>query len=124
MPQAQVSPEQSQSSPQPTGKTPAGFHNRLSEPHLDADPAPESILKLSAADPDSADEYLHHIIIGSPLAVERAIRMLHVLRYVEQHRWTPQIPVREEGLRITPHEGQVLSYLLCSSPKRSGPGVN
>ncbi len=82
-------------------------------------PAPESILRLTRPDPETDDEYLHHIIIGSPKAVEDTIKLLHVLQYVENRRWTPLIPIREQGLRITPNEGQVLSYLVRQQPKRS-----
>ena len=75
-------------------------------------PVTQPVLKLSAPAPGSGKEYLHHILIGSPEAVKDAIKLLHVLRYVEGRRWTPLIAIREQGIRITPNKGEVLSYLM------------
>ncbi len=93
-------------------------HSRPRETNPDIEPNTESILNLSAPHPSSGDDYLHHILIGSPKAVQDTIKLLHVLRYVEGRLWTPLIAIREQGLRITPNEGEVLSYLVRQHLKR------
>ena len=64
------------------------------------------------------DSHLRHLLIGSPEGVRHAIERLHVLQYVEHRLWTPLITVPEQGIRITPAQGQVLSYLVQQRPLR------
>ncbi|MGB3612262.1 MAG: hypothetical protein WBA10_00615 [Elainellaceae cyanobacterium] len=40
------------------------------------------------------------------------------MQYVERRQWTPLITIQEEGIRITPAQGQMLSYLLQQQPIR------
>ena len=62
-------------------------------------------------------DYIHHILIGSPQGVLQAINRLHLGHRIERHRWTPLIAVRNAGIHITPHQGQVISYLIQQHPK-------
>ena len=50
--------------------------------------------------------------------MQEAIARLHLLDYVQRHYWTPLITVPPQGLRITPAQGQVLSYLVQQRPLR------
>ncbi|MGF1515901.1 MAG: hypothetical protein ACFB5Z_19690 [Elainellaceae cyanobacterium] len=69
-------------------------------------------LNLPNPGPDANYDYVHHIIIGSPQGVADAINQLHMGQRIERHRWTPLIAIREDGVKITPAQGQVLSYLI------------
>ncbi|MGB3613522.1 MAG: hypothetical protein WBA10_06975 [Elainellaceae cyanobacterium] len=87
------------------------------EPHIptliEPSPAPGCVGPLGPV----ADSHLRHIIIGSPEGVRHAIERLHLLQYVEGRLWTPLIPITEQGIRITPAQGQVLSYLVLQRPR-------
>ena len=50
--------------------------------------------------------------------MRHAIERLHLLHYVERRYWTPLIAIREQGIHITPAQGQVLSYLVQQRPIR------
>ncbi|MGB3614607.1 MAG: hypothetical protein WBA10_12510 [Elainellaceae cyanobacterium] len=74
---------------------------------------PEAAPNLLTTPPRTYDgEIIRHIVIGSPEAVRDAIYVLHNKRYADQALWTKLIPIGEAGVRITPNEGQVLSYLM------------
>ncbi len=77
-----------------------------------------AIPTLVEPSPSPGCEYLRHLLIGSPEGVRHAIERLHVLQYVEHRLWTPLITVPEQGIRITPAQGQVLSYLVQQRPLR------
>ena len=62
-------------------------------------------------------DYIHHILIGSPQGVLQAINRLHLGHRIERHRWTPLIAVRDQGIHITPNQGQVISYLIQQQPR-------
>ncbi len=96
---------------------------RLDSP-LEAEPAIPTLIEPSPAPgcvgPSGPveDSHLRHIIIGSPEGVRHAINRLHVLQYVEWRLWTPLIAIGEQGVHITPAQGQVLSYLVQQRPLR------
>ncbi len=96
---------------------------RLDSP-LEAEPAIPTLVEPSPAPgcvgPSGPveDSHLRHIIVGSPEGVRHAINRLHVLQYVEWRLWTPLIAIGEQGLHITPAQGQVLSYLVQQRPIR------
>ena len=87
---------------------------RLDSP-LDAEPHIPTLLEPS---PAPGCEHLRHLLIGSSAGVQEAIARLHLLDYVQRHYWTPLIAVPPQGLRITPVQGQVLSYLVQQRPLR------
>ena len=87
---------------------------RLDSP-LEAEPHIPALLEPS---PAPGCEHLRHLLIGSPAGVQEAIARLHLLDYVQRHYWTPLIAVPPQGLRITPTQGQVLSYLVQQRPIR------
>ncbi len=105
---AQHAAEQSTRLPSPTG----------GEPHIptlvEPAPAPGCVGPSGPVE----DSHLRHIIIGSPEGVQEAIARLHMLHYVERRYWTPPMPIRDQGLRITPNLGQVMSYLVQQRPLR------
>jgi hypothetical protein len=57
-------------------------------------------------------ERLRHLVIGSPEGVRGAIHHLHLLRYAEQREWSRLVTIPQEGILITPEQGEVFSYLL------------
>jgi hypothetical protein len=57
-------------------------------------------------------ERLRHLVIGSPAGVRGAINHLHLLRYAEQREWSRLVTIPQEGILITPEQGEVFSYLL------------
>ena len=77
-----------------------------------------NIPTLVEPSPSPGCEHLRHIIIGSPEGVQEAIARLHLLHYVERHYWTPLIAIGAQGIRLTPAQGQVLSYLVQQRPLR------
>ncbi|MGB3614478.1 MAG: hypothetical protein WBA10_11865, partial [Elainellaceae cyanobacterium] len=85
---------------------------RLDSP-MEADPAIPTLIEPS---PAPGCEHLRHIIIGSPDGVRHTINRLHLLQYVEWRLWTPLIAIGEQGIHITPAQGQVLSYLVQQRP--------
>lgn len=97
--------------------------SRLPSP-MDAEPDVPQLIKPDSAPGDVdrsrpvADPHLRHIIIGSPEDVRHAIERLHLLTYIERRYWTPLIAIREQGIHITPAQGQVLSYLVQQRPMR------
>ncbi|MGF1537191.1 MAG: hypothetical protein ACFB4J_12005 [Elainellaceae cyanobacterium] len=87
---------------------------RLSSP-MEAEP---NVPVLVEPSPAPGCEHLRHLIIGSPEGVQEAIARLHLLHYVERRYWTPLIAIGEQGIRLTPAHGQVLSYLVQQRPLR------
>ena len=81
-------------------------------------PEPIAVPTLNLITPhNGADyDYIHHILIGSPQGVLQAINRLHLGHRIERHRWTPLIAVRDQGIHITPNQGQVISYLIQQRP--------
>ena len=67
---------------------------------------------LSAPKPRPGREPLRHILLGSREGVDEAVQRLHVLKYAEQFEWSRAIAVPENGLLITPNQGEVLRYLV------------
>jgi hypothetical protein len=57
-------------------------------------------------------ERLRHLVIGSPDGVRGAINHLHLLQYPEQREWSRLVNIPQEGILITPEQGEVFSYLL------------
>jgi hypothetical protein len=57
-------------------------------------------------------EPLRHILVGSRDGVEQAVHQLHALTYAEQFQWSQPILVPEQGITITPNQGEVLRYLI------------
>lgn len=57
-------------------------------------------------------ERLRHLVIGSPDGVRGAINHLHLLQYAEQREWSRLVTIPQEGILITPEQGEVFSYLL------------
>ena len=78
----------------------------LAEPR-DLNPAR---LDTPAAQPGR--ERLRHLIIGSAEGVRAEIKLLHVLKYAEQHLWSQLITVPESGVVITTEQGEKFSYLV------------
>ena len=87
---------------------------RLDSP-MEGEPSIPTLLEPS---PAPGCEHLRHIIIGSPEGVQEAIARLHLLHYVERRYWTPLITIGALGIRLTPAQGQVLSYLVQQRPIR------
>ena len=87
---------------------------RLDSP-LEAEPHIPTLLEPS---PAPGCEHLRHLLIGSPAGVQEAIARLHLLDYVQRHYWTPMITIGAQGIRLTPAQGQVLSYLVQQRPLR------
>jgi len=67
---------------------------------------------LTTPQPGPSDEYVRHILIGSPEALRETIYVLHQRRYVEQALWTGPVAIGPSGVQITRNEGQVLFYLM------------
>ena len=87
---------------------------RLDSP-LESEPYIPTLLEPS---PAPGCEHLRHLLIGSPAGVQDAIAQLHLLDYVQRHYWTPMITIGPKGIRLTPAQGQVLSYLVQQRPIR------
>ena len=87
---------------------------RLDSP-LESEPHIPTLLEPS---PAPGCEHLRHLLIGSPAGVQEAIARLHLLDYVQRHYWTPMITIGAQGIRLTPAQGQVLSYLVQQRPLR------
>lgn len=82
---------------------------------LSINPAPQlldAVGELNAPAPTPDRERLRHLIIGSPEGVQLAIARLHVLQYAEQLAWSQQFTIPPTGIRLTPAQGEVFSYLL------------
>ncbi|OKH44122.1 hypothetical protein NIES30_23520 [Phormidium tenue NIES-30] len=71
-----------------------------------------SPILLANPDNQPGREWVRHILLGSPNAVEQTVFLLHVLNYIEQARWSQEIYVPENGLTITPRQGEVMRYLV------------
>lgn len=56
-------------------------------------------------------ERVYVLIYGPYPAVEHTINQLHVLRFVDQFRWTPIAAVPEQGILITPTVAETYSLL-------------
>jgi hypothetical protein len=69
-------------------------------------------LRLATPNPQPGRERLRHLMIGSPEGVRGAINHLHLLRYAEQREWSRLVTIPQEGILITPEQGEVFSYLL------------
>ena len=74
--------------------------------------APSAPILLSAPKPRPGREPLRHILLGSREGVDEAVRQLHILKYAEQFEWSRAIAVPENGILITPNQGEVLRYLV------------
>ena len=57
-------------------------------------------------------EPLRHILIGSRDGVEQAVHQLHALTYAEQFQWSQPIVIPEQGITLTPDQGEVMRYLI------------
>ena len=55
-------------------------------------------------------EELRHILLGSPVAIQQTIHLLHRLNYAEPGLWSPTMAV-EGQLVITPAQGEAMSLL-------------
>ena len=83
-------------------------------PYL-ASPAPSEAtqpIALATPQPAPGRELLRHILIGSRDGVEEAVQQLHLLKYAEQFLWSRPILIPENGILITPNQGEVLRYLV------------
>jgi hypothetical protein len=69
-------------------------------------------LRLATPNAQPGRERLRHLVIGSPEGVRGAINHLHLLRYAEQREWSRLMTIPQEGILITPEQGEVFSYLL------------
>ena len=65
---------------------------------------------LSATGSGEEREFLRHILLGSPGAVQQTIHLLHSLHYAETVLWSPVMTVAEQ-LIITPAQGEAMSLL-------------
>ncbi|MGB3312372.1 MAG: hypothetical protein WA939_11785 [Nodosilinea sp.] len=75
----------------------------------------ESLLLTPAPPPPEPHrEILRHIVLGSRSGVQQTIHQLHSLGYVDQSYWSQLIAVPTHGLLITPHQGEVMAYLVRS----------
>ena len=66
-------------------------------------------------------EPLRHLLVGSRQGDDQAVQQLHVLSYAEQFQWSQPIIVPEDGITITPAQGEVLRYLIrwrATEPQR------
>ena len=70
------------------------------------------LVVLSTPKPRPGREPLRHILLGSREGVDEAVQRLHVLKYAEQFEWSKAIAVPENGILITPNQGEVLRYLV------------
>ena len=80
---------------------------------LGAAPVPQSAaIPLTQFVPNGSAprEFLRHILLGSPEAVQQTIHLLHRLHYSETGLWSPVVAV-EESLIITPAQGEAMSLL-------------
>ena len=59
---------------------------------------------------------LRHILIGNGDDVAQTVRLLHVLNYAEQFRWSSEIIVPDSGILVPPHQGEGLRYLVRWQP--------
>ena len=57
-------------------------------------------------------EPLRHILLGSRTGVQHTIHQLHSLGYSDQSYWSQLIAVPPSGIVITPHQGEVMAYLV------------
>lgn len=55
-------------------------------------------------------EFVRHILLGSPEAVQQTIHLLHTLHYTETVMWSPVLTVAEP-LVITPAQSEAMSLL-------------
>ncbi|MGB3612852.1 MAG: hypothetical protein WBA10_03595 [Elainellaceae cyanobacterium] len=67
---------------------------------------------LTTPQPGPNDEYIRHLLIGSPEAIRETIHLLHLRDYVEQALWSGPIAIGDGGVKITHREGQALAYLM------------
>ena len=81
-------------------------------PPADPSPLTTPALDLVYPDPGSRDEYIRHILIGSPQGVQGTIYLLQARHYVDHAQWSGPIAIGEAGVRITRQEGQVMAYLM------------
>ncbi|PSN16256.1 hypothetical protein C7293_03350 [filamentous cyanobacterium CCT1] len=72
----------------------------------------QSPLQLPLPQAESQREPLRHILLSSRDGVHQTIHQLHSLGYVDQSYWSQLITVPSSGIVITPHQGEVMSYLL------------
>ena len=83
-------------------------------PYLESsapEPAAEPIA-LNTPKPREGREPLRHLLLGSEAGVNEAVQRMQVLKYAEQFLWSREIEVPEKGILITPHQGEVLRYLV------------
>jgi hypothetical protein len=73
-------------------------------------------LRLTPPQPEAHREPLRHIVLGSGDGVQHTIHQLHSLGYVDQSYWSQLIAVPTSGIVITPHQGEVMAYLVRSRP--------
>ncbi len=67
---------------------------------------------LVSPDPGPSDEFIRHLLIGSPEGVRETIYLLQARHYVDHAQWSGPIAIGDGGVRITRREGQVLAYLM------------
>lgn len=75
-------------------------------------PAEAAPTPPTTPDPGPNDEYIRHILIGSPDAIRETIYLLQARHYVDHAQWSGPFPVGDRGIRITRQEGQMLAYLM------------
>lgn len=71
-----------------------------------------SPLVLTPPQPQPHREPLRHILLGSRDGVQQTIHQLHHLGYVEHLHWSQLLTIPPSGIVITPHQGEVMSYLV------------
>lgn len=67
---------------------------------------------LTTPQPRHGEEYIRHLLIGSPEAIRGTIHLLQARRYVDHALWSGPLPVGESGIHITHDEGQAIAYLM------------
>jgi len=68
--------------------------------------------RLTTPQPGPHDEYIRHLLIGSPEAIRETIFFLHQRRYVEHALWSGPLPIGSGGIHITHNEGEAIAYLM------------
>ena len=85
------------------------FQTESVSPSPESEAAEPSLPESDQQQPER--ERLCILLYGSRRAVERTIQQLHVLRYVEQFRWTDVAAIPENGITITRTDGETYSLL-------------
>jgi hypothetical protein len=83
---------------------------RLSQPEVASSPA----LSYPSTPPQSEQDPLKHLLIGSPRAIRHTIHQLHILGYAEVGFWSPLVAIPQQQLVITANAGEMMSLLMRS----------